>query len=282
MTGEAPWVSVVTPSMDQASLLRGALESVLAQDYPRVESLVMDGGSTDETRAVVASFGERVRFVSEADRGQSHALNKGFARARGEILAWLNCDDRLEPDAVARAVAAFRDRPGLGLVYGNAAFVDERGRPAGAYEPPAPWGLFELANVGDFVCQAASFFSRQAFARAGPLREDLHYAMDWDLFLKIGGLYPMAALAGPPLATVRLHPAAKTARGGWRRLREIAALGRIHSGRRLPASTVLYGLEWLFEGARRRLRRFRPGLEPVGTPATGDWLARTQRRRKTR
>ena len=103
----APVVTVVTPSYNQGGFIRATIESVLSQDYPRVEHIVMDGGSTDQTAAIAGEYASRLTWISEKDRGQAHAINKGFARAAGEIVAWLNSDDILLPGAVTRAVRAF-------------------------------------------------------------------------------------------------------------------------------------------------------------------------------
>src|SRR4051794_8626300 len=99
-----PVVTVVTPSYNQGSFIRATIESVLRQDYPHIEYIVMDGGSTDETASVVKDYASRLKFISERDRGQSHAINKGFRTAKGDILAWLNSDDLFLPGAVEAAV----------------------------------------------------------------------------------------------------------------------------------------------------------------------------------
>ena len=104
-----PTVTIVTPSYNQGEFIRATIESVLAQDYPRLEYIVMDGGSSDQTSAIAAEYASRLTWISEKDRGQAHAINKGFGRAKGDIVAWLNSDDILLPGAVTRAVNAFAD-----------------------------------------------------------------------------------------------------------------------------------------------------------------------------
>src|SRR5436309_8624539 len=111
-----PLFSVVTPSYNQGRFIRATIESVLSQDYPNLEYIIMDGGSADETASVVKEYASRLTFISEKDRGQSHAINKGFQMARGEILAWLNSDDLYLPGAVNRAVQAFHENPAAGAV----------------------------------------------------------------------------------------------------------------------------------------------------------------------
>ena len=119
-----PLVSIVTPSFNQAAFLRRTIDSVLGQDYPHIEYIVIDGGSTDGSVEILRSYGERVRWVSEPDRGQSDAINKGFARCRGTIRGYLNSDDVLWPGAVRTVVAHFADQRDWDLIYGNAYHID--------------------------------------------------------------------------------------------------------------------------------------------------------------
>lgn len=129
-----PLVSIVTPSYNQARYLETTLRSVLDQNYPAIEYLVADGGSTDGSVEVLQRYTDRLAWwVSEPDRGQTDALNKGFARARGEILAWLNSDDTYEPGAIAAAVAYLTAHPEIGMVYADTHFIDENGRPLGSF-----------------------------------------------------------------------------------------------------------------------------------------------------
>src|SRR6266480_6689984 len=111
-----PLVTIVTPSYNQVHFIRATIESVLSQDYPHVEYLVMDGGSTDETASVVKDYASRLTFISEKDRGQSHAINKGFQMAKGTVLAWLNSDDLYLPGSIRTAVDAFQRNPSAGAV----------------------------------------------------------------------------------------------------------------------------------------------------------------------
>ena len=123
-----PLVTVVTPSYNQARFIRETIESVLKQDYPRIEYLVIDGGSTDESVSILREYSDHLRWVSEPDRGQAHAINKGWRQARGCILAYLNADDLYMPGAVAQAVAALVAHPEAAAVYGEGYHVDKEGR----------------------------------------------------------------------------------------------------------------------------------------------------------
>src|SRR5262245_25991034 len=114
-----PLVTIVTPSFNQGRFIRATIESVLNQDYPHMEYIVMDGGSTDDTADVVKEYEGRLIWISEKDRGQSHAINKGFRMAQGALVAWVNSDDLLLPRAVSHAVRAFEQHPDVGAVYGE-------------------------------------------------------------------------------------------------------------------------------------------------------------------
>src|SRR5947209_8247056 len=119
MPMDTPLVTVVTPSLNQGQFIRATIESVLSQDYPNFEYIIMDAGSTDETAAVVKDYASRLTFISEKDRGQSHAINKGFRMARGEVLSWLNSDDTFLPGSIRTAVTGFLRNPAAGAVYGE-------------------------------------------------------------------------------------------------------------------------------------------------------------------
>ena len=118
--GPAPTVSIVTPSFNQGRFIRETIESVLSQDYPAIEYMVIDGGSTDETVSILKSYGNRIFWISEPDSGQSDAINKGWKRATGEILTWLNSDDVYLPGAIAKAADYLQRHPNVGVVYGDA------------------------------------------------------------------------------------------------------------------------------------------------------------------
>src|SRR5437016_13220935 len=132
-----PLVSIVTPAYNQRRFLRRTIDSVLNQDYPRIEYFVFDGGSTDQSVDILQSYGARFFWVSQRDHGQSDAINQGLQRARGDILAYLNSDDILLPGAISKVVEHFRGHPDWDLLYGNAHTIDEDDRVLGEY-PTAP------------------------------------------------------------------------------------------------------------------------------------------------
>lgn len=208
-------LTVVTPSLNQGAFIARTVESVLSQrgDF-ELEYLVMDGGSTDGTLEILRGYGDRLRVVSEPDRGQSDAINKGLRLATGEVLAWLNSDDLYAPgalQAVARALGPGRAR----WCFGACRIVDEDDREIRAWlRRYKAWrGRRYSARAlvgGNFVPQPATFFRRDLLEEAGPLDEDLHYAMDYDLWLRFARVAEPAFLP-QVLASFRWHGAAKTA-----------------------------------------------------------------------
>lgn len=228
MTRDEPLVSIVTPSLNQARWLPQALASVRGQTYPQVEHVVVDGGSTDGTvelleRAVA------VRWVSEPDRGQSHALNKGFGLARGEILGWLNADDAYEPGAVAAGVEALQES-GAGLVYADVTRVNDDGVNPRRIRSRERWDAWTEANEGCGVYSPAVFFTREAFEAVGGLDESLHLTMDYDLWLRIGSRFG-ARHVDAVWAVQRIHADAKTVRRHDDFWPERLAVSRRHGGR---------------------------------------------------
>ena len=204
---DAPLVTVVTPSFNQGRFIRDTIESVLTQRYPRIEYLVVDGGSTDDTLAILGSYGDRLVWVSEPDRGQTDAINKGWRRARGTIIAYLNSDDTYLPGAVENAVAGLRAHPEAGAVYGEGYHVDEVGRVIDRY-PTEPFDMARLAETC-FICQPTVFLRRDIVERLGYLDGSLRYCMDYDLWIRLARVSRFVHLP-EYLATTRVHADTKT------------------------------------------------------------------------
>jgi glycosyltransferase involved in cell wall biosynthesis len=228
MSHEArPLVTVVTPSLNQGRYLREAIESVRGQTYEAIEHVVVDGGSADGTLELLAEY-EHLRWLSEPDRGQSHALNKGYGLATGTVFGWLNADDAYAPTAVAEAVDALSADPALGLVYADVTRVDDDGVNPRRIPSRPQWHLWTELNDGCGIYSPAVFFTRTAFEEAGGLDERLHMTMDYDLWLSIGkrfGVRHVDAVWG----TQRLHAEMKTLTiDPWR---ERIAVSRRHGGR---------------------------------------------------
>ncbi len=237
---ELPLVSVVTPSYNQGRFLRRTIDSVLAQTYPRIEYLVMDGGSTDETLDVLRSYGGRVRWVSERDRGQAHAINKGFALSRGAVRAYLNSDDVLLPHAVERAVEHFRRHPDHDLVYGQADIIDEDDRVTGQW--PTEDYSFERLLATCFICQPAAFWRTRIAERVGPFNEALHNALDYEYWLRIDRAGGGVGHVHEVLARARMYAETKTLSAPLRMYREIIDVCRRVGGH--ADMTPFVGLWW--------------------------------------
>jgi glycosyltransferase involved in cell wall biosynthesis len=241
----APLVSIVTPSLNQGRFIEAAIESVLSQDYPHIEYIVIDGGSTDDTLEVLARYGQRFTWVSEPDHGQSHAINKGFRRTRGEVLAWLNSDDTYLPGAVRSAVEHLTEHPDCAMVYGDGYLIDEAGRMTRPFPATEPFDLWKLVYVHDFILQQSAFFRRDAVEAVGYLDESLHWGMDWDLFIKIGQRFRVDYLP-KALASLREYGTAKTFSGGTRRLDELVRVMRRHGAQGYPPARVAYAIDTYF------------------------------------
>ena len=224
---EEPLVSIVTPSLNMGRFLEETIDSVLSQDYPKIEYLVMDGGSRDETIGILQRYTHRLKYVSAPDRGQADAVNRGFAQTHGEIFAYLNADDTYLPGAIRAAVAAFGAHPDAAAVYGNAWHVDEDGKRLAAY----PVERFEARNLVRrcFICQPAAFIRREALAAAGMLDSSLRFAHDYDLWIRLARRYSMLQI-DPYLATSRIHAASKTMGETAAAMRETIGVLRHHYG----------------------------------------------------
>lgn len=223
-----PVVTIVTPSYQQGRFLRRTVESVLAQDYGRLEYRVVDGGSTDESVDVLRSFGERVAWTSEPDAGQTNAINKGFLAGTGTILGFLNSDDVLLPGAIRRVVDYFAVHPECDMLYGDANYIDGDDRVVGRYRT-APYS-FERLMFDCCVCQPATFWRASIAAKVGPFDETLHLAMDYDYWLRIARAGGEIHYLPEVLASSRVHPATKTNTHRSDVYREIFAVCRRHGG----------------------------------------------------
>ena len=205
-----PLVTIVTPSYNQAAYLEQALESVASQDYPHIEHVVVDGGSSDGSVDIIRRHEGRLAWwTSGPDDGQASALNAAFARARGDLLGWINSDDYLEPGAVSRVVDELERRPDALLAYGGVHVVDENGDRQ-EYLPPSRLGIEQMLRTCSFiVAQQGSLFRRRAWEIAGPFDTDSDYLFDTAFVLRLavsGPLLPVDA----PLAAYRFHETSKT------------------------------------------------------------------------
>lgn len=203
-------VSIVTPSYNQAPFLERTIRSVLEQDYSQIEYIVVDGGSSDGSREIIERYAPRLAYwSSEKDQGQGEALNKGFARAHGEIVAWLNSDDYYLPGAVSSAVRLFEQNPDVGLIYADMLAVDAQDRVTNHLRC-RQLGLKDLLCF-EIIGQPAVFMRRAAFEAAGGLDPAYHLLLDHHLWIKIA-CQSLILHVDETWAAARYHPAAKNRR----------------------------------------------------------------------
>jgi len=180
-----PLVSIVTPSFNQARYLEATIQSVISQDYVRLEYIIMDGGSTDGSVDIIKKYEDKLAWwVSEKDQGQTDAINKGFSRAKGEILAWINSDDTYQPGAISSAVNVLLAHPEIGLVYGNANYINVDGNIIGHF-PAAQTDLARLRRGYVHIPQQTAFFRGDLWRSVGPLDPSFYFAMDYDLWVRL-------------------------------------------------------------------------------------------------
>jgi glycosyltransferase involved in cell wall biosynthesis len=205
MTSARPLLTVIIPSYNQGSYIRETIDSTLAQDYRPIEVLVFDGGSKDETVAVLQSYEgvPELKWWSEPDRGVVDAVNKGMAHAAGEIVAIQSSDDVYVPGAFSSVVAAFQEAPGTALVYGDVEYIDAASVVSGQTHLP-PFKLHEYIGKLTYIPQPAAFFRAEAMREAGTWREDISYAADAEFYLRIALRRPVKKI-DRVLARYRYH-----------------------------------------------------------------------------
>ncbi len=206
-----PKITIVTPSYNQGAFIEKTIQSALDQSYPNLEYIIIDGGSTDNSVDVIKKYEKYLTYwVSEKDRGQSHAINKGFEKATGELFGWLNSDDYFLDDALIKLAEAYMEDTSVGVVHGRGLIHDENGNRI--YEPELKevtlQSLFEWCDGNDFM-QPSTLFTKKAWIECGPLDENLHMAMDMDLWINIRKKYKFK-MVDAMLSHALSHKAAKT------------------------------------------------------------------------
>lgn len=255
-----PLVTIVTPSLNMARFLPAAIESVLSQEYPRIEFLVVDAGSTDGSLEILERYRGRLQYTSEPDKGPSDAIHKGFQRARGDILAWLNADDTFQPAAIRRAVDYLAAHPEVDVVYGDGWWIDEDGQPIRPY-PSRPFDARVLER-DCFLCQPSTFLRASAY-RSCPLDPRQKMSFDYDLWIRMAAAGYRFAYLPEHLANTRMHRDALTLSARQEVFRASMDLLRRHYGY-VPFS-------WIFGYAALRVDGRDQFFEPL-RPTIGKYL----------
>ena len=231
-------ISIVTPSYNEGQFLEETIVSVLDQNYPNLEYIIIDGGSTDNSLEIIQKYEDRLAYwVSEPDQGQADAINKGFAHASGEILGWLNSDDTYNPNTIIHVVRYFVEHPEWSILYGESWYVDENSHRLSPCHQVQP--TITRANIlnRDPIAQPATFWRRSLWLTVGPLDSTLTWGFDWEWFIRA---HSRTELHYVPefLANFRLHSHMKTRTGGKTRHAELAKLSRRHGGWWQPTNLV--------------------------------------------
>jgi glycosyltransferase involved in cell wall biosynthesis len=242
---DRPLVTIVTPSYNQAAFIRETLESVRTQDYPRIEHIVFDGGSTDNSVEIIKEYEDCLSWFSEKDSGQSDAINKGFRMATGDILAWLNSDDTYLEGAITKAVEFLEQHPNVMMVYGKGYTIDKDSNTTGeCYTEPFDMERLKRFN---YIYQPSVFIRKEVFEEIGFLNESLHYAMDIDLWIRVAKRFKVEYLP-EFLSTYRLHDDSKTISQKMAVDKEEMEVFQHHFGK-APANW-LYGYIYALTGSR--------------------------------
>ncbi len=184
-SSQLPKVSIIMPSFNQGQFLETSIHSVLEQDYPNIEYILVDGGSKDNSVEIIKKYQDHLAWwVSEKDKGHADALNKGFSHATGEILAWLNSDDIYFPNAVSEAVSILTSHPEVGMVYGDADLIDDSGETVGKFASKQT-SYRQMLRGSVHIPQATTFIRAEVWRQVGPLDLSLFFSFDYDLWVKI-------------------------------------------------------------------------------------------------
>lgn len=240
-----PLVTIVTPSYNQGRFIEETILSVLTQDYPNIEYIVVDGGSNDQTLDILKKYRNRLTWFSEKDHGQTDAINKGLRMAKGEIVAYLNSDDTYLPGAISRAVQYLtNENPSALFVYGEGYHITAEGAIIERY-PTEPFNAERLAETC-FICQPATFWKREVIDTLGLFDEDLHFAMDYEYWIRLARHYGSLGHIRDYLANSRFYPETKTMSKRLEAHAEILEVIRTHYGKGNIPSTWIYAYAHMY------------------------------------
>ena len=267
LTHQYPGITLVTPSFNQGEYLEETIRSVTNQDYPNIEYFVVDGGSTDGSVDIIRKYSSDITWwVSEKDRGQTDALIKGFSRATGDLLGWINSDDVLEPGALDAISLAYNSNPGS-LVAGNVMLFSDSSGPKRLLRPQNLnfEDMVKIWTRKAFFSQPGVFFPRRAYVEAGGLDVNLSYCMDYDLIIRLSRICPVIYL-DQVLARARQHPASKTCSQSGNMVAESCAVARRYLAEVAGPNTLAARWQLKAYTARRVLARLYHGAPSAVWP----------------
>jgi glycosyltransferase involved in cell wall biosynthesis len=247
MKMDSPKISVITPSLNQGCYLRQCIESILSQDYSNIELIIIDGGSIDESLSVINEFEEKITYwVSEPDHGQSDAINKGFQRASGELVAWLNADDYYLPGAFQQVAEVYRQNQLAPFFFGDGLRVDETGTIISHFFPPGTLAFNRQALVMglNYILQPSTFINSRSLEQAGNLDTNLRYGMDSDLWMRLSNIGNPCTIPAA-LSASREYATTKTASGSFQRIEELRRISMKYSGLEITPGVICYMLDTL-------------------------------------
>lgn len=244
---DPPKISVITPSYNQGGVLEQCIRSVLEQNYPRLEYIVVDGGSSDESLSIIKKYERHItQWISEPDDGQSDAINKGFRSASGDLVAWLNSDDYYLPGALVTVAEAWRRSPGAPFYFGDGWRVSEAGEQISGFVPDGQVCFDRAALIFglNYILQPATFIDRGHLMQIGYLDQSLRYGMDTDLWIRLSAQGAPFAISSR-LAASREYENTKTATGSFERIEELRRIAEKYSGATMTPGVLLYFLHTL-------------------------------------
>ncbi|MCC6424070.1 MAG: glycosyltransferase [Phycisphaerales bacterium] len=259
-TAHWPKLSIITPSFNQGEFLEQCIESVLSQNYPNLEYLILDGGSTDQSPQIIDRRRQHLTWaISEKDGGQSDAINKGISRATGDLVAWLNADDFYLPGALHTIAQTYRRQPGGSFYFGDGLRVDRQGKSIAGFFPGGRvcFNRPALLMGLNFILQPSTFMDRKMLLQAGMLDGSLHWGMDSDLWMRLSALAPPVPIVAQ-LSASREYADTKTSTGLFVRIEELRQIAEKHAGAPITPGVLCYFLDTL-----HKLTRERPDLYPA-------------------
>lgn len=247
MKNDLPKISVVTPSLNQGRFLEECITSVIKQDYPDFEYIIIDGGSTDNSLDIIAEYRQYLAYsVSEPDNGQSSAISKGFKKATGELVTWLNSDDYYLPGAFRKVAEAYGRNPEASFYFGNGLRVDSKGLKKSRFfeTETVNFNRDALLYCLNYILQPSTFINASCLKKINFLDEDLHYGMDTDLWLRLSK-EKMPAFVPETLAASREYGDTKTSTGSFQRIEELRQIAERHTDQPMTPGILLYFLDTL-------------------------------------